>query len=233
MDLGELRAARALLKDAAWTVYRANAINVTTALYDVLLARYHLAEGNDPSSHLESLRAWSSRTGDMDCIIEAHLLSARRLLGSGDSQAALAEAEAGLLHAVSCGYRLLRIELLVALARIRLVWPDPPKAIQAAREAIDLATHADCQYAWARRTPRRSGAKRTSPITSPNSPSGRSLRRSRSANASSTQASLKPSDGSRWLEPDHSAPNASNCADGGESAASTQAAIRSFSGSTP
>ena len=38
--------------------------------------------------------------------------------------------------------------MLVALARIRLSWPDPPKAIQAAREALDLASHPDCQYAW-------------------------------------------------------------------------------------
>jgi tetratricopeptide (TPR) repeat protein len=34
------------------------------------------------------------------------------------------------------------------MARIRLAWPDPPKAIQAAREALDLAAHPDCQYAW-------------------------------------------------------------------------------------
>ncbi len=54
----------------------------------------------------------------------------------------------GLLHAVTCGYGLLRIELLIALARIRLAWPDPPKAIQAAREALDLAAHPDCGYAW-------------------------------------------------------------------------------------
>src|SRR4051794_35769930 len=52
-----------------------------------------------------------------------------------------------MIH-VACGYGLLRIELLVALARIRLAWPDPPKAIQAAREALDLAAHPDCGYAW-------------------------------------------------------------------------------------
>ena len=34
------------------------------------------------------------------------------------------------------------------MARIRLTWPDAPKAIQAAREALDLAAHPDCQYAW-------------------------------------------------------------------------------------
>ena len=64
----------------------------------------------------------------MECIIEAHLLAARHLLARGDTQAALGEAETGLLHAVACGYGLLRIELLVALARIRLAWPDPPES---------------------------------------------------------------------------------------------------------
>jgi hypothetical protein len=81
-------------------------------------------------------------------IIEAHLLTASHLLTSGDPQSALGEAEAGLLHAVSCGYGLLHIELLVTLARIRLAWPDPPRAIQAAREALDLASHPECGYAW-------------------------------------------------------------------------------------
>ena len=146
VDLGELQAVRALLKDSVWM--GANATNLTIAQYDVLLARYHLAAGNDPTSHLESLRAWSSQTGDMDCAIEAHLLSARYFLASWDLQAAVSEAETGLLHAVSCGYQLLRIELLVVMAQVHLAWPDPPKAIQAAREALDLATHPDCQYAW-------------------------------------------------------------------------------------
>jgi tetratricopeptide (TPR) repeat protein len=84
----------------------------------------------------------------MHSIIEAHLLTARHLLATGDPQAALGEAETGLLHAVACGYGLLHIELLVAIARIRLAWPDPPKAIQAAREALDLAADPECRYAW-------------------------------------------------------------------------------------
>jgi hypothetical protein len=44
--------------------------------------------------------------------------------------------------------RIQRIELLVAIARIHLAWPDPSKAIQTAREALDLAAHPDCRYAW-------------------------------------------------------------------------------------
>jgi tetratricopeptide (TPR) repeat protein len=84
----------------------------------------------------------------MQWIIEAHLLTARHLLARGDIQAAHGEAETGLLHAATCGYGLLRIELLIALARIRLAWPDPPQAIQNAREALDFSSHPDCRYAW-------------------------------------------------------------------------------------
>jgi hypothetical protein len=114
----------------------------------VLRGRIDLAEGHDPTPHIDSVRSWTSQTGGMADILHAHILSARHLLAIGDAQAALSEAETGVLQAVSSGFGLLRIELLVVLARIRLAWPDPPKAIQAAREALDLATHPDCQFAW-------------------------------------------------------------------------------------
>jgi tetratricopeptide (TPR) repeat protein len=147
VDLGDLPAARALARDGLAKA-RENGWNDEIPWFDTLLARIDLAEGGDPTPHLDEIRAWTSRTGDMQRIIEAHLLAARHLVASGDTQAALGEAETGLLHAVACGFGLLRIELLVALARIRLAWPDPPKAIQAAREALDLAAHPDCGYAW-------------------------------------------------------------------------------------
>ncbi|MEA2417248.1 MAG: hypothetical protein QOI58_3905 [Thermoanaerobaculia bacterium] len=147
LDLGDLAAARAFTDHG---LSKAHIIGWHYELpwFDALLARIDLAEGKDPTPHLDAIRAWTSRTGDMEWIIEAHLLTARHLLARGDTQAALGEADTGLLHAVACGYGLLRIELLVVLARIRLAWPDPPKAIQAAREALDLAAHPDCGYAW-------------------------------------------------------------------------------------
>ncbi|MDP9191601.1 MAG: DUF4062 domain-containing protein [Acidobacteriota bacterium] len=147
LDLGDLAAARAL---AGYGLTKADNYgwNDEITWFGALLARIALADGHNPTPHIDEIRAWTSRTGDMPYIIEAHLLAARHLLVRGDTQAALGEAETGLLHAVTCGYGLLRIELLVALTRIRLAWPDPPKAIQAAREALDLATHPDCGYAW-------------------------------------------------------------------------------------
>ena len=146
-DLGDLTSARALAAHGL-TVARDNGWNDEIPVFAATLARIELAENRDPTPHLDEIRAWTSRTGDMERIIEAHLLAARHLLARGDTQSALGEAETGLLHAVACGYGLLRIELLVTLARVRLAWPDPPKAIQAAREALDLAAHPDCGYAW-------------------------------------------------------------------------------------
>jgi hypothetical protein len=147
LDLGDLAAARAIADHCLATARKYN-WNDEYPWFDAMVARIDLAEGRDPTPHLDGIRAWTSRTGEMQWIIEAHLLSARHFLACGDTQAALGEAETGLLHAVACGYGLLRIELLVALARIRLAWPDASKAIQASREALDLAAHPDCGYAW-------------------------------------------------------------------------------------
>lgn len=147
VDLGECDEARSLVQHGLEIATR-HYWNENRAWLHALLARIELAEGGDPTPHIDALREWTSRTGDMHYIIEAHLLSARHILACGDTQTALGEAEAGLLHANSCGYGLLRIELLVALARIRLAWPDPAGAIQAARQALDLATQPGCGYAW-------------------------------------------------------------------------------------
>jgi hypothetical protein len=145
--LGDLGAARVLC-DHGIEKARAYGWKDNYPRFHTLLARIDLAEAIDPTPHLDAVRDWTSRTGDMAYIIEAHLLAARHLLARGDPQSALGEAQSGLLHAISCGYGLLRIELLIAVARIRLAWPDAPRAIQAAREALDLAAHPDCQYAW-------------------------------------------------------------------------------------
>jgi len=143
LDLGGIAAARALA-DHGLAKARRYGWNDEIPWFGALLARIDLAEGRDPTPNLDGIR----RTGEMQRVIEAHLLAARHLLAREDTQSALGEAKTGLFHAVACGYGLLRIELLVTLARIRLAWPDPPRAIQAAREALDLAAHLDCGYAW-------------------------------------------------------------------------------------
>ena len=116
--------------------------------WHALLAHLALAEQLDPQPHIAEIRAWTARSGDMEWIIEAHLLSARHALAQPDLATALAEADDSLRQARLCGYRLKEIELLIALSAIHLAWPDPPQALAAARQALDLATAPDCGYAW-------------------------------------------------------------------------------------
>ncbi len=147
LDLGDLDAARALCEQGIEAAHRGG-WNKDLGPFRVVLARIDLMRGNDPTAHLDEVRTWTARTGDMRLIIEARDVAALHLLASGDLQGALGEAETGRQHAISCGYGLLHIELLVTLARIRLAWPDSATAVQAAREALDLASHEDCRYAW-------------------------------------------------------------------------------------
>jgi len=147
LKLGQFVEARERANDGLAEARR-NDWNEEVAWFHALLGRIELAEGGDPTPHVDEIRDWTSRTGEMEFIIEAHVLAASHLLALGDPQAALGEAQIGLLHAESCGYGLLRIELLIALARIRLAWPDAPEAIRAARQALDLAAQPGCGYAW-------------------------------------------------------------------------------------
>jgi hypothetical protein len=147
LDLGDLAGASDLAYYGLIEAKKTK-LNNYIPLFLQLIARLALAKGSDPTGYLEKIRAWTMRTGEMEWIITAHLLAARHLLCLGDSQGALAEVNNGLLHAESCGFVVLRIELLIALTRIRLAWPNPPAAIQAARLALDLATAPACGYAW-------------------------------------------------------------------------------------
>jgi tetratricopeptide (TPR) repeat protein len=113
-----------------------------------LFARIALAEQQDPSLHIDAIRSWTARTGQMGLIVEAHDLAARAALARGDLPTARAETHDGLRQARLCGYRLLHIELLTTLSAIELAWPDANKALAAAREALDLATAPECKDAW-------------------------------------------------------------------------------------
>lgn len=147
IDSGHLDRARSLCDDAIAMAERYG-WHEEHPRFRLLLARIDLEEARDPTVHLNAVRDWSARTGDLEPIVETHLLTARHLLTVGNHQHALADAETGLLQATACGYGLLHIDLLLTVARIRLVWPAPAEAVKAAREALDLATAPDCRYAW-------------------------------------------------------------------------------------
>jgi hypothetical protein len=147
LQLGDITACRAIT-GAGLSMARRDGWHSEIPAWHAILARIALAEGWDANRHIDEIRAWTARTGSMNLILEAHELAARSALARGDLYTARAEADGGLRQARLCGYRLRQINLLVTLSAIDLAWPDALKAIQAAREALDLAAHPDCQYAW-------------------------------------------------------------------------------------
>lgn len=76
------------------------------------------------------------------------MLAAEIARSAGDLLAAQAEAAVGLNAAEASSYGQLTIDLHLMLARIHLAMPEPQAALRQAREALDRAQHADCQYAW-------------------------------------------------------------------------------------
>lgn len=147
LDLGDIAAGRAIA-DAGMRIAQHEAWSREVPGWHALYARMALAEGQDATLHIDAIRAWTARTGDMQAILEAHNLAARAAFARGDLAAAHAEAEDGLRQARLCRYGLHVIELLITLSAIDLAWPDPARALASAREALDLATAPDCQYAW-------------------------------------------------------------------------------------
>jgi tetratricopeptide (TPR) repeat protein len=147
LDLGEIAECRAIA-EAAQQISQRNDWRFEFPRWDTLFARVALTEERDPSRHINAIRAWTARTGEMEWILEAHFLAARAALIRGDLAGARAEADDGLRQARLCGYRLRQIELLVTQSAIDLAWPDADSALAAAREALDLATAADCKNVW-------------------------------------------------------------------------------------
>ena len=147
LDRADGRACRAII-DAGLPIAQREGWNHELPGWHALLARRALAEQLDPQPHIADIRNWTARSGAMQWIIEAHLLSARHALAQPDLVTALAEAEDGLRQARLCGYRLKEIELLITQSAVHLAWPDPQAALAAARQALDLATAPECGYAW-------------------------------------------------------------------------------------
>lgn len=98
--------------------------------------------------HLTEARSWTSRSGQVDCVLRSHLLAARIARKVRNLPGALNEANSGLILAEGSGFRRLSIDLLLELARIQLAVPDPLAALRRAREALDRAQSPECQGAW-------------------------------------------------------------------------------------
>ncbi len=124
--------------------------NATLCRCDALLARLLLPE--DPAQagqHLQDARAFANRSGVVKFQLRCFHAACELHLHLGDYPQAIAEAEAGILLADTCGFGKYSIDLRLALAETLLAaGGDARKALQNAREALDSSEQPDCAYAW-------------------------------------------------------------------------------------
>ncbi len=118
---------------------------------NALLARLLLPD--DPAQadqHLQDARAFASRSGSVELQLRCFHAACEIHLHLGDYPQAIAEAEAGILLADTCGFERSSIDLRLALAETLLAAGDARKALQNARNALDRSEQSDCEYAWGR-----------------------------------------------------------------------------------
>lgn len=115
----------------------------------VLRARIDLMEGRMPESSLRALRVWCERTGDVERLLTFYEISVLSHLACDDLENASVEAEAGESLAKLSGFRIARIRLLLAQARVQLRLARPDLALKSAEEACRQSAQQECGYAWA------------------------------------------------------------------------------------
>jgi tetratricopeptide (TPR) repeat protein len=116
---------------------------------NALIARVLLPD--DPaqaSRYLQDARAFANRSGEVELQLRCFHAACELQRHLGNYPQAIAEADAGLLLADTCGFGKYSIDIRLALAETYLQAGDARKALQNAREALDRSEHPDCQYAW-------------------------------------------------------------------------------------
>jgi len=116
---------------------------------NALLARLLLPD--DPAQaggRLHEARAFANRSEDVELQLRCFHAACELQLHLGDYPQAIAEAEAGILLADTCGFGKFSIDLRLALAETLLTAGDARKALQNARNALDRSEEPECQYAW-------------------------------------------------------------------------------------
>jgi tetratricopeptide (TPR) repeat protein len=123
--------------------------NTDVCLCNAVLARLLLPD--DPAQaaqHLQDARAFASHSGDVELQLRCFHAACELNRHLADYPQAIAEAEAGILLADTCGFGKYSIDIRLALAETLLTAGDARKALQNARNALDRSEHPDCQYAW-------------------------------------------------------------------------------------
>jgi tetratricopeptide (TPR) repeat protein len=100
------------------------------------------------AQHLQDAREFAERSGEVELQLRCFHTACTLQRHRGDYSQSIAEADAGILLADTCGFGKYSIDLRLALAETYIDAGDAQKALQNARKALDLSEHPDCQYAW-------------------------------------------------------------------------------------
>jgi len=98
--------------------------------------------------HLDAASGWILHSGSVEHLCLLHWVRARAARGAGDSEAARRAVDEGLHLAHQCGLGLFHVQLLCEGAEVCLLRSDAARAEQLAREALQRASAADCQFLW-------------------------------------------------------------------------------------
>jgi tetratricopeptide (TPR) repeat protein len=116
---------------------------------NALLARLVLPDDSTQAAdHLQRTRAFADHSGDIERRLRCFQAACELQRHLGDYPQSIAEGEAGILLADTCGFGKYSIDLRLALAETHLAAGDAHKALQTARDALDRSEQPDCQYAW-------------------------------------------------------------------------------------
>jgi tetratricopeptide (TPR) repeat protein len=116
---------------------------------DVILARLLVpSDAVQAAEHLQAARDFANRSGNIELQLRCFHAACELQRHLGDSPQSIAEGEAGILLADTCGFGKFSIDLRLALAETYLAAGDARQALQNARNALDRSEQPDCQYAW-------------------------------------------------------------------------------------
>jgi tetratricopeptide (TPR) repeat protein len=116
---------------------------------NALLARILIPDDPAQASRcLHDAAEFANRSGAVELQLRCFHAACELHLHLGNYPQSIAEAEAGILLADTCGFGWWSIDLRIVLAETFLAAGDPRKTLQSARNALDRSEHPDCQYAW-------------------------------------------------------------------------------------
>lgn len=143
---------------------RTGALSQTGAIREIAVRRHWSDEAcrcdallalivvpDDPAQATQQLRdarAFANRSGAVELQLRCFHAACEVRRHLGDYPQSIAEAEAGILLADTCGFGKYSIDLRLSLAETHLAAGDARQALQNARNALDRSEHPHCQYAW-------------------------------------------------------------------------------------